>query len=83
MSTARNKPDFILPGKEKYLENKHLIKNFVKLDEGADLYSISATKFRMLAEEAGALYKIDRNVLVNIEAFEANLENYRVWSDKR
>lgn len=79
----RNRAEFILPGKEKYLENKLLIKNFVKQEEGADLYSMSVHKFRQLAEEAGAVYKVDKNVLVNIELFEANLENYRIWSDKR
>ncbi|MBP9996379.1 MAG: hypothetical protein KBT19_03785 [Lachnospiraceae bacterium] len=65
------------------MENKLLIKNFVKQEEGADLYSMSVNKFRQLAEEAGAVYKVDKNVLVNIELFEANLENYRIWSDKR
>lgn len=82
MTTKRTRPEFILPGKEKYLENKLLIKNFVKQEEGADLYSLSVTKFRELADEAGAVYKVDKNVLINIEAFEKNLENYRVWSDK-
>ena len=56
-------------------------KKFVRYKEGAELYSIGLTKFQELAKEAGAVYKIDKVVLVNCERFEKFLETFRVWED--
>ncbi len=39
-------------------------KRFVRYKEGAQLYSMSQSKFERLAKEAGATYKIDKLVLV-------------------
>ena len=48
-------------------------KKFVRYQEGAELYSIEE-----LAKEAGAIYKIRRVVLVNLEIFEEYLDTFRM-----
>ena len=53
-------------------------KRFVRADEGAELYSLGMTTFRKLAEEAGAVYKVNKRVLVNTVEFEENLQKYRM-----
>ena len=45
-------------------------KKFVRYDEGAELYSMCKHSFMKLAAEAGALYKVNRISLVNMEVFE-------------
>ena len=45
--------------------------------EGAEKYSFGVTKFRALAREAKAVYKVDGIVLVNCEIFEKYLETFR------
>ena len=62
-------------------KSKEVKKKFVRYKEGAELYSIGLTKFQELAKEAGAVYKIDKVVLVNCERFEKFLETFRVWED--
>ena len=62
-------------------KSKEMKKKFVRYKEGAELYSIGLTKFQELAKEAGAVYKIDKVVLVNCERFEKFLETFRVWED--
>lgn len=57
---------------------KVLVKKFVSLNEGKELYSMGGEMFRRLAEEAGAVYKIGKRVIVNTEEFERNLEQYRL-----
>lgn len=42
-------------------------KKFVRYQEGAELYSMGLHTFEELAKEAGAIYKIRRVVLVNLE----------------
>ena len=64
---------------DKYKDMKVMNKKFVTLKEGVALYSMSHENFRNIAEEAGALYKINRKVLVNVEVFEEYLESFRVW----
>lgn len=55
-------------------------KKFLRYREGAELYSISQSKFEKLAKEAGAIYKLDKVVLVNRELFEKYLETFRQFS---
>lgn len=52
-------------------------KKFVTIDEGAALYSMGKHRFRDLAEDAKAIYRIGRNVLVNTVLFEEYLEVFR------
>lgn len=53
-------------------------KDFIRYDEGAELYSMSKNSFMKLAQEAHAVYKINRITLVNVPAFEEYLESFRV-----
>jgi len=51
-------------------------KKFVRLDEGAALYSIGLNTFRDIARDAGAIYKVKRIVLVNTELIDEFLETF-------
>ena len=53
-------------------------KKVVRYKEGAELYSISQSKFEKLAKDAKATYKVDKVVLVNCELFEKYLETFRI-----
>lgn len=53
-------------------------KRFVRYKEGCEIYSMGMNKFSALAKEAGAIYKIDKLVLVNTEIFEKYLDSFRV-----
>lgn len=76
-----NKRDgsFNITGEDLYKNMKVVSKKYVRIREGAELYSIGINTFRRLAEEAKAVYKIDGIVLVNLEIFEKYLEVFRVW----
>ena len=50
---------------------------FVRYQEGAEKYSLGLTKFKELALEAGAIYKVGKIALVNCEIFEQYLELFR------
>ena len=49
-------------------------KRFVRYQEGAELYSMGLHTFEQLAKEAGAIYKIRRVVLVNLDIFDEYLD---------
>lgn len=54
----------------KKLEKKRL----VRYKEGAEIYSMGMNKFQALAKDAGAILKIDRMVLVDLDTFDQYLE---------
>lgn len=62
-------------------EVKELIKDgrkkFVRINEGAILYSIGMHTFRKLAEDAKAVYHIKKTVLVNVQILDEYLEHFR------
>ncbi len=58
----------------KKLEKKRL----VRYKEGAEMYSMGMNKFQVLAKDAGAILKIDRMVLVDLDTFDQYLETFRV-----
>ena len=60
--------------KNKKLEKKRL----VRYKEGAEIYSMGMNKFQALAKDAGAILKIDRMVLVDLDTFDQYLETFRV-----
>lgn len=62
--------------KEVVMANMGRTKKFVRYNEGAQLYSMGVCKFRQLAHEAGAVYKVDKITLVNTEKFEKYLEGF-------
>lgn len=53
-------------------------KRLVRYKEGAEMYSMVMNKFQTLAKDAGAILKIDRMVLVDLDIFDQYLETFRV-----
>lgn len=53
-------------------------KRLVRYKEGAEMYSMGMNKFQTLAKDAGAVLKIGRMVLVDLDVFERYLESFRV-----
>ena len=53
-------------------------KKFVRYSDGAKMYSMGMNKFQTLAKHAGAILKIDRMVLVDLDIFDQYLETFRV-----
>ena len=53
-------------------------KRFVRYKEGAELYSMSQSKFERIAKDAEATYKLDKVVLVNCDVLEEYLETFRI-----
>lgn len=53
-------------------------KRLVRYKEGAEMYSMGMNKFQKLAKDAGAILKIDRMVLVDLDIFDQYLETFRV-----
>ena len=53
-------------------------KRFVRYKEGAEMYSMCQSKFEDMAKDAGAVYKLNKLVLVNCDIFEQYLETFRL-----
>ncbi len=53
-------------------------KKFVRYKEGAEIYSMCQSKFERMAKDAGAIYKLNKLVLVNCEIFDEYLETFKV-----
>ena len=60
------------------VKGKEIKKKFIRYKEGADLYSMSQSKFEQMAKDAGAIYKLNKLVLVNREVFDDYLESFRI-----
>lgn len=60
------------------MKNKVNVKRFVRYKEGAELYSMCQTKFEEIAKEAGAVYKLNKLVLVNCDILDDYLETFRM-----
>lgn len=56
-------------------------KRFVRYADGAEMYSMSLSKFQQIAKDAKACYKINQLVLVNLDIFEEYLETFRIVED--
>ena len=52
-------------------------KRFVRYKDGAEMYSMSLSKFQQLAKDANACYKVNQLVLVNLDILDEYLETYR------
>lgn len=53
-------------------------KRLVRYREGAEMYSMGRDKFQIVAREAGAIIKLDRLVLVDLDVLDEYLESFRV-----
>ena len=52
-------------------------KRFVRYQESEELYSVGCIHLSRLQKEAGAIYKIRRLVLVNLDIFDEYLDTFR------
>ena len=57
---------------------KTINKRFVRYPEGAEMYSMSLSKFQQIAKDAKACYKVNQLVLVNLDILDAYLETFRI-----
>lgn len=63
---------------EKYMVATKNKKKYARYKEGAEMYSMGINKFTQLAHEAGAVYKVDRLVLVNLDIFDEYLQTFKL-----
>jgi len=64
------------------LEMKTNNKRFVRYPEGAEMYSMSLSKFQQLAKDAKACYKMNRLVLVNLDILDEYLETFHIEDEE-
>ena len=57
-------------------------KRFVRYLEGAEMYSMSLSKFQQLAKDAKACYKMNRLVLVNLDILDEYLETFHIEDEE-
>ena len=57
-------------------------KRFVRYPEGAEMYSMSLSKFQQLAKDAKACYKMNRLVLVNVDILDVYLETFHIEDEE-
>ena len=57
-------------------------KRFVRYSEGAEMYSMSVSKFMQLAKDAKACYKVNQRVLVNLDIIDEYLETFHIVDDE-
>ena len=65
-------------GKKQEIRNKARMfrRKYIRYKEAEWIYSIQHKKLLELADKAGALYRIDGYVLINVEIFDAYLERF-------
>ena len=61
---------------------KQITKRFVRYPEGAEMYSMSLSKFQQLAKDAKACYKMNRLVLVNLDILDEYLETFHIEDEE-
>ena len=66
-----------IPQMEKMVRERR--KKFVRYDKGAQLYSMGLHTFQNLAKDAGAIYRVKRVVLVNLDIIDEYLEAFREY----
>ncbi len=64
------------------VKSQMVSKKFIRLKEGAALYSVGINTFQSLAKEANAIYKVGKMVLVNTEILDEYLEKFKVTGGK-
>ena len=57
-------------------------KRFVRYPEGAEMYSMSLSKFQQLAKDAKVCYKMNRLVLVNLDILDEYLETFHIEDEE-
>lgn len=51
-------------------------KKYVRYDEACELYGMGLTKLKEVARDAGAVYKLNRLVLISIEKMDEYIETF-------
>lgn len=57
-------------------------KRYVRYPEGAEMYSMSVSKFMQIAKDAKACYKVNQLVLVNLDIIDEYLETFHIVDDE-
>uniref|UniRef100_UPI004028C45E DUF6462 family protein n=1 Tax=Coprococcus sp. TaxID=2049024 RepID=UPI004028C45E len=57
-------------------------KRFVRYSEGAEMYSMSVSKFMQLAKDAKACYIVNHLVLVNLDIIDEYVETFDIVDDE-
>ena len=65
----------------KILDEDDRMRKYIRPKEGIKIYSLSRTFFDEIAKKAGAMYKIGKVILVEVEPFEEYLRQHRVEPD--
>jgi len=53
-------------------------KQYVKYQEGAELYSMGVCKFKQMAHECEAIIKVGKCVYVDLETFDKYFQSFRL-----
>ena len=57
-------------------------KKYVRYAEGADIYSMSTSKFMQMAKDAKACYKVNQLVLVNLDIIDEYWETFHIVDEE-
>ena len=60
------------------MEKKIDKKKYVRYDVACDMYGMGLTKLKEVARDAGAVYKLNRLVLINVEKMDEYIETFLV-----
>ena len=60
------------------MDGNDIVRKFIRPNDAVRMYGIGRQYLENVAVDAGALYKIGRVVLINVNAFEAYLELHKV-----
>lgn len=63
----------------KRTENK---RKYIRYEDGCEMYGMSLAKFKQVAREADAVYKVGRLVLINPDKIDQYIESCRVKFDE-
>lgn len=58
------------------MEKKIDKKKYVRYDEACEIYSMGLTKLKEIARDAGAVYKLNRLVLINVDKMDEYIETF-------
>jgi len=58
------------------MEKKIDKKKYVRYEEACEIYSMGLTKLKEVARDAGAIYRLNRLVLINLEKMDAYIETF-------
>ena len=57
-------------------ETRDKRKQYVKYQEGAELYSMGVSRFKQMAHECESVIKVGKSAWVNLETFDKYFEKY-------